>query len=631
MTRTLLFTDRAPEPSELEDGMTVVVTDDHWTAPLDGDGRVIGLRDVVAEVLAGRDLFDESLRRLDEWAERAGIEAVLAADGLSFWHRRRLGYWWWLQARLVWLDVLAGLVAAHHPDVLAIRDRDPGLADLAPLAAARHGLRFDPPPAAAHAAAGGVTAPTAGGTRPPGVVARLRLWGRRTRAERRHSRVLAAARGGVLVLEAPDNRQLVATGGEVRYMNPFLDPVVDELASAGVPFAILDLAADHADAQLDGHGPRHADRHLPADLLARRFAAPDDAKRSADGLAAVLERLAQVREPLDCGGVDLGPALVGEIRRTATGQIGGRLRDIARGRRLLRSLAPSAVLLVNEYGRSEWIGAARLEGIPSVAVQHGIIHRWHVGYRHRRRSAELPLPDRTCVFGDYERRLLVEHGVYRAEEVVVTGSPRLDVAPQRAEDREEVRIRVRSDLGIEPGARMLLVSTTSAEILRRFYVLPALAALFRQAHPGVHVVIKLHPGESDGDLYRRLFERLDADRGGDPTPLSIVKRADLYELLRAADAHLSSYSTVLTEAVAAGTPNLIAMTHASADLLGYVEAGVAVPVATGDDLDAALAAIDAGAIHADAQTRFVADHYRPGLAAPRVREVLREVGLARRG
>ncbi len=71
-----------------------------------------------------------------------------------------------------------------------------------------------------------------------------------------------------------------------------------------------------------------------------------------------------------------------------------------------------------------------------------------------------------------------------------------------------------------------------------------------------------------------------------------------------------------TDAVAAGTMNLIAMTDKHADILGYVPAGVAVPVRTRAEL---LAALDAPS-RPDAATRlaFLERHLRPGPAGPRI-------------
>jgi hypothetical protein len=98
--------------------------------------------------------------------------------------------------------------------------------------------------------------------------------------------------------------------------------------------------------------------------------------------------------------------------------------------------------------------------------------------------------------------------------------------------------------------------------------------------------------------------------------VTIVQRIDLYRLLRAADAHVGIFSTVVTEAVVAGTPNLLAST----DLLGYVAAGVAMPVRDGAGL---LGALDAGCSPSSEQrAAFLNDHFEPGAASQRIREDL---------
>jgi hypothetical protein len=100
-----------------------------------------------------------------------------------------------------------------------------------------------------------------------------------------------------------------------------------------------------------------------------------------------------------------------------------------------------------------------------------------------------------------------------------------------------------------------------------------------------------------------------------------VKAIDLYRLLAAADAHLGSYSTVLTEATVLGTPNLLAAADAGGDLLDYVAAGVARPVSDGADLlrelDAAADARHDPAAEA-ARAAFVHEHFLEGQAAPRI-------------
>ena len=70
-----------------------------------------------------------------------------------------------------------------------------------------------------------------------------------------------------------------------------------------------------------------------------------------------------------------------------------------------------------------------------------------------------------------------------------------------------------------------------------------------------------------------------------------------------------------------GTPNLTFASFASADLLGYVEAGVAVPFRSGADLLAVLDG-DAGRVEPAARQAFVDAHFEPGSASRRIADDL---------
>jgi hypothetical protein len=253
-----------------------------------------------------------------------------------------------------------------------------------------------------------------------------------------------------------------------------------------------------------------------------------------------------------------------------------------------------------------------------VAVQHGIIYRWHSGYVHRDRPPELRFADRTYVFGEWERRLLTAVSVYRDDEVRVGGSPRLDLVLPDASDRDAVR----AELGVAAGDRLVVISGTWGPIYRRFHYPIALARLFDRPMPRVHLVIKLHPSEPDEGPYRRVIEGVAASGGFRPPPISVVQSVDLFRLLKAADAHLGVSSTVLTEAVMAGTRNLLADTVAGADLLGYVEAGVATPVRDGAELLAALEAVHDEGISETRRLAFINAHFRPGVAGERIADEL---------
>ena len=70
--------------------------------------------------------------------------------------------------------------------------------------------------------------------------------------------------------------------------------------------------------------------------------------------------------------------------------------------------------------------------------------------------------------------------------------------------------------------------------------------------------------------------------------------------------------------MATGTPNLLASGLAGADPLGYVEAGVAIPVRTPEDITAALALPRDAALRPEARAAFLAAHFEPGAASERI-------------
>ena len=155
-----------------------------------------------------------------------------------------------------------------------------------------------------------------------------------------------------------------------------------------------------------------------------------------------------IRTPVIVHGVDLGPALVGRVSELAARWMPSKIRAVTSIRALLRRLRPAGVLLADEYHRQDWLTAARAEGVPIAAIQHGMIYRGHNGYIHRERPDSLALPDRTYVFGEWERDVLVQASVYRDDEVRVSGSPRLDLA-EAAPDADAAALR--AELGVRPG------------------------------------------------------------------------------------------------------------------------------------------------------------------------------------
>jgi hypothetical protein len=320
--------------------------------------------------------------------------------------------------------------------------------------------------------------------------------------------------------------------------------------------------------------------------------------------------------------VDVAPAVVAAIAGFVPAWLNGQREVMRRVDRFYDRLQPAAVFMNHEGNRTPWVAAAKRRGIPVVAVQHGVIFPAHAVYQHPRLET-LPLPDVTCVFGPYERDVLLNHGGYLPAEVSVTGSPRpgqesrTDMAPEAlAREREAVR----RELGVTPDERLLVVSSANIWIVRDVHIVEMVARTLGGPLPGIHVVIKQHPGEADEGPFRELLEGLARTGGYSPPRLTVVREIDLYRLLRAADAHLGLHSTVLTDAALAGTPNLISVGQAYGDLLGYVDAGVARPVRNVADVVEAMR--DPRPARPADRAAFVERHFLAGDGAQRIAAII---------
>ena len=613
--------DRAPESRA---DTTVVILDTSWTPSPDDRTDLVPVRPLFGAVLERVDLFDGALELVDAWAGSTGIADRLTVDGITYWFRLRETMWRWLHERLLWREVVEALDPSRASTSVVVPGDEAALAEVAHLTWPARVL-VEP------FGAQGATPPRRGRLR--------RLFGRVRGAIAPNSRQVELARreallaqrvsgivGGraprVIVLTNPATYQRVGAddGGPT---DPLFGALIPRLRDSGIEPVLFGTHLNH-----------HRDEQwavveaepalLPQSLLRARWSTPDDDPAADRAVAAIETAVASLPGvSLDADGIDLGPAFADALVAAATRIVRSDVQMLPRIERLVGEIAPRAILLAQEGIRTPWLIAGRRTGVPVFAVQHGILYPGHPGYapiRHPR----LVLPQKTFVYGDAERDMLVGRGVYRPDEVDVSGSPRLDLdsAPPDAAAAGAERLAIRHGLGVAEGDMVLVVSTVNLRFVQRSHFVHVLARVLGGPLPGVHVVFKQHPGEFDAGPYQALLEGLARAGAYQAPPMSVVKDIDLYRLLRAADAHLGVMSTVLTEAVIVGVPNLIAMVDRHADLLDYVAAGVARPVRTVDELRAELANLrppDAGARKA-----FLDRQYRSGDATGRIVAAVRE-------
>ena len=649
MTPTrLVFVETADSAGPPRDGTTHVVIDTAWTPRPRDREDLVPVRPAITAILGRHDLFDEALRQLDAWARVVDLDEIMLADGVAWWYRIRPFVWYAFHEAILWRRVIGELEPRRAADELEVPAGWPMLEAAARAVAASRGTRVivagadESPRPEKVARAGAAIAPAAAA--PQARVMRrhlVRIAGRLSRAFARTTpnaalrpvggqderleildarvRAVAGRPGMVLVIAQPRVFQVITTGGAERSADPQLAPVLDRLSEQGVPVLVVGLELDHR-RDADWAAVVADESLLPASYLRARWGRPDDGEIDCADIAA---RLAGISIPLDLDGADLSTAVATAIARYVPGWLAGQRRVARQAERMIEELRPSALFLNHEGIRTPWLTAAKRRRVRVVAVQHGVIYPTHPVYRHGRLPT-IPLPDVTCVFGPYEREVLLEHGGYQATEVAVTGSPRpnsdwvLDagaahVGPEAPADE---RRTVRSELGVADGDRLLVVSTANTWIVRNAHVVDMVARTLGGPLPGIHIVFKQHPGEPDAGPCRALLEGLAASGGYAAPPMTVVRDVDLYRLLRAADGHLGLHSTVLTDAVVAGTPNLISVGQAYGDLLGYVDAGVARPVRDACDVLAALG--DPRPADPTAREAFLARHFRDGDAVGRI-------------
>lgn len=637
--RTLAFVNTRADAGPPDPSTDIVILDTAWTPGPGERTDLIPVRPSVGEVLDRVNLFDEALARLDDWAEAAGMADRLSVGGVTWWFHARSFVRLDLHEMLLWRHVLAELAPAGRYDRMEMPAARGFLvaAALATRASATvpSVKTFGPPSAGLvgrpirDGRALGRDGPVGALRRPVGRV--LRRIGLRTEPADRMAylnqrlAMLAAEPAPVLAVVRSASFHVVDGDDGVRRTDPYVTPVLDALASQGVPVVKVALALDFR-LESDWEMIKSDDRLLPMSFVSRRSPLPqNDASITAETAA----RLAGTPEvPLEVEGSDLGPA-VREIVTDLGLWFERQRHGMLWAERIMLELRPSVLFTGWEGARTMWLGAARRLGIPSLAIQHGVIYPNNPDYYRPNHEANVR-PDTTCVFGPYERDLLVKGGRYDPATVVVTGSPRVNPEDAIMAGPPDERGGVRRELGIDEGDRLLVVSAARNPVGDDIHSITAVARLLDGPLPGVHIVVKLHPEEAGGEQYQRLLAGLARAGGYLPPRISVVRDIDLYRLLRAADAHLGLYSTVLADAVLTGTPNMIAVGQAYADIIGYIDAGVAVPVRSVDDVRAFMAQPRAPSV--EDRARFLDEHYESGDATSRIaKAILDQVAPSRVG
>lgn len=218
--------------------------------------------------------------------------------------------------------------------------------------------------------------------------------------------------------------------------------------------------------------------------------------------------------------------------------------------RFLREQAPRLVIApasaMDTYSHLVLRSASRL-GIPSLML----VSHWD--YFSKKGLLRLN-PTRIYVWGEDMRSLAVERNGVDADRLAVVGAPHFQKYFQPMEKRRDA---ARRRFGIEPGARVVLFPGSSAPFDE-----PAVLRILDQAivesGPGkVRLLYRPHPRAWE----RRVAEKVDlaslaSVRIDDPAQPGGTSDEHYLDLIAAADALVSPFSTMTLEAALCGKPSL---------------------------------------------------------------------------
>lgn len=238
---------------------------------------------------------------------------------------------------------------------------------------------------------------------------------------------------------------------------------------------------------------------------------------------------------------------------------------------LLQFWHPRLLYINNSYGKPQMtaIIAAKSLHIPTVEQQHGLIGRNHIAYlvpRNLELATSFPLCDWMLVWGAYTQRFLVDAGVYRSDQIVVSGFPRADMLLRNLPSKDETRMYL--DVPRETHLVLYTSNGFAQDLLDAI-----LDGIQLASSSDIHWLIKLHPREKTRLSWERAIQERNLG-----TVQVLESEFDFYALLNACDIHVSFASTTLIESAILGKPNLGIDVPHLVDPGGYAEAQAFLPV-----------------------------------------------------
>lgn len=210
------------------------------------------------------------------------------------------------------------------------------------------------------------------------------------------------------------------------------------------------------------------------------------------------------------------------------------------------------------------LDAAKSNNVKTIAIQHGMISSYNMGYNYSQYEASLsPMPNLTLSWGEHWKEQIIIHGNYLNESIINVGQPRADIVPiiKKNYTRNKKQVTFFSQPQPDKEERYL-AAKSFIETAKNF--------------PNLIFLIKLHPAEKD-DIFTSLINNSDVDN------VKIEKTKDTYQLLAESGITITCYSTVGVESLYFGTP-FITFDSKEKDLAGYIQKGISYLAKNKNDL-----------------------------------------------
>ncbi|ODS40494.1 hypothetical protein BEH94_06720 [Candidatus Altiarchaeales archaeon WOR_SM1_SCG] len=270
-------------------------------------------------------------------------------------------------------------------------------------------------------------------------------------------------------------------------------------------------------------------------------------------------------------------------------RFGRNLRDIEMAKRMIDYEKPDIIIIGSEYSNLERAIciAAKLKGIPTLAIQHGGIGPYHPGYIYLKEdispegsveSPYCPITDKIVLYGPYDKKNLTEVSSYPENSVIVTGQPRYDILARANEIYNKEKTFEK--LNLDKSKKLVVWATNTINFDE--YAKKHINAVFdsiEKLSSEVQLVIKKHPASYLPDL---IYDEIAKNFGF--KPIIMRTEIDTLELLYASDLLIMEQSTVGLEAMILDKPVITLNFSGEPDYYHYAESGAVLGVYNEKDL-----------------------------------------------